>query len=202
MLSIMQDRKEYIVERAFEVFISKGYDSASMTVLHKELGISRGAMYRYFKSKDDLFIAVVDKYVFGMLNNCHPQFDEETSIRKRIDELFRNLILLGEYLDGIENMQVKFLNFTALMIQAAKIYPDFIEKVQNGRRRSFREWKKVVEYGVRSGELREDVNPEIVAQFFCKMLNFINSEEMSKGFAEGVKSGKKQINYFYSMIKK
>ena len=42
---LMKNRKEYILEKAFDVFMSKGYDSVSITVLQKELGMSRGAMY-------------------------------------------------------------------------------------------------------------------------------------------------------------
>ena len=51
----MKDKKEYIQKKAFDVFMNKGYDSVSIIVLQKELGMLRGAICQYFKWKDELF---------------------------------------------------------------------------------------------------------------------------------------------------
>ncbi|MDL2224512.1 TetR/AcrR family transcriptional regulator [Bacteroidales bacterium OttesenSCG-928-M06] len=203
----MQDKKAYIIEKAFEVFVAKGYDSTSMTVLHQELNISRGAMYLYFPSKDDLFIAVIDKYIFGLLEKL--QFDtkvniEELSLTDRIDLSYKQMQKIGKFLDSIENMEVKFLNYTALTIQAAKKYPDFIEKMKTYRDNSRKSWRKTLRKAVETGEIKEDADIDVLAKFFSKRTNFLveESDEGSGFFIKGIKSGKKIVNYIYSLIKK
>ena len=46
--------KSKIVEAARIVFAKKGYHDATMDDIAKEVGVSKGALYSYFKSKEDL----------------------------------------------------------------------------------------------------------------------------------------------------
>ena len=46
--------KSSIVQAAMEVFASKGYHGATMDDVARKLGVSKAALYQYFKSKDEL----------------------------------------------------------------------------------------------------------------------------------------------------
>ena len=46
--------KSKIIEAAAKVFAQKGYHQTTMDDVAKELGVSKGALYSYFKSKEDL----------------------------------------------------------------------------------------------------------------------------------------------------
>jgi len=63
MPRVLQDykirAKKRIIEAAITVFAKKGYNRAKMTDIAKEIGVSKGTLYQYFKSKEDLFEAVV-----------------------------------------------------------------------------------------------------------------------------------------------
>jgi AcrR family transcriptional regulator len=52
-------RREAILNIAREVFAEDGYSSASMSHIASRLGGSKGTLYNYFKSKEDLFQAHV-----------------------------------------------------------------------------------------------------------------------------------------------
>lgn len=54
------EKKRDILEGAAAEFGEKGFLSASMDDICKRTGISKATMYRYFSSKEDLFIEVVD----------------------------------------------------------------------------------------------------------------------------------------------
>jgi len=49
-----EEAKSKIVEAARVVFAKKGYHDATMDDVAKEVGVSKGALYSYFKSKEDL----------------------------------------------------------------------------------------------------------------------------------------------------
>ncbi len=51
-----------LVEAAAEVFARKGVDAASLEEIAEIAGFTRGAIYSNFGSKDDLLLAVVDRY--------------------------------------------------------------------------------------------------------------------------------------------
>jgi AcrR family transcriptional regulator len=52
-------KRRQIVEGARAVFLSKGFDAASMADIAKAAGVSKGTLYVYFKDKDELFAAIV-----------------------------------------------------------------------------------------------------------------------------------------------
>src|SRR5580692_404744 len=54
-------RRDAIVEVARQVFFEEGYAAASMSTIAARLGGSKGTLYNYFRSKEELFEAQVRK---------------------------------------------------------------------------------------------------------------------------------------------
>jgi AcrR family transcriptional regulator len=54
-------KRRQIVEGARIVFMAHGFDAASMGEIAKAAGVSKGTLYVYFKDKDELFKAIVEK---------------------------------------------------------------------------------------------------------------------------------------------
>lgn len=53
------ERREHILAIAREVFMEEGYAAASMSAIAARVGGSKGTLYNYFRSKSDLFSAVI-----------------------------------------------------------------------------------------------------------------------------------------------
>ena len=62
---VRQDRakatREAIINGAAAVFEEHGYGSASLTQVSEAAGVTKGALYFHFKSKDDLARAVIEE---------------------------------------------------------------------------------------------------------------------------------------------
>jgi AcrR family transcriptional regulator len=58
-------RREYILEKAAEVFSKKGYRMASVSDIVDEAGIGRGTFYLYFQSKKDIFGELIESFFQG-----------------------------------------------------------------------------------------------------------------------------------------
>jgi AcrR family transcriptional regulator len=52
--------KEKIIHAAIESFTQTGFDRTKMEDIAKRLGLSKGTIYLYFKSKEDLFLAICE----------------------------------------------------------------------------------------------------------------------------------------------
>lgn len=68
-------RKEEIFCAARTVFADKGFEKAAMDAIAKKSGFSKGAIYFYFKNKEDLFISMIED-----------QFDKITEIIEDVVE--------------------------------------------------------------------------------------------------------------------
>jgi TetR/AcrR family transcriptional regulator, transcriptional repressor of aconitase len=55
-----QRRREQILDGARRCFARYGYEGATVRVLEKETGLSRGAIFHHFRDKESLFIAVAE----------------------------------------------------------------------------------------------------------------------------------------------
>lgn len=59
--NVSHERKKQIINAAEEVFTQKGFDQARMDDIAEETGLSKGTLYLYFKSKEDLITAILDR---------------------------------------------------------------------------------------------------------------------------------------------
>ena len=55
------ERREQILEGARRCFAEHGYEGATVAKLEREIGLSRGAIFNYFASKEDLFIELAGR---------------------------------------------------------------------------------------------------------------------------------------------
>jgi AcrR family transcriptional regulator len=55
-------RRSEILDQAFALFLSRGYDHTSLNDIIAEAGISKGAFYHYFPSKEALLAALADRF--------------------------------------------------------------------------------------------------------------------------------------------
>ncbi|SDN27852.1 transcriptional regulator, TetR family [Fictibacillus solisalsi] len=61
------ERREQILSAALKVFARRGLIGTKMSMISEEAGISQGLMYRYFTSKDELFITLVERAIQGSI---------------------------------------------------------------------------------------------------------------------------------------
>lgn len=66
-------RREHILRAALEVFSEKGFDGATVKRIAERADINEGLLYRHFKSKGDLYAAIID------MRAAHPPGSEDLS---------------------------------------------------------------------------------------------------------------------------
>ncbi len=58
-----QQAKQRIIDGALKTFLRLGYKKTTMDDIGKDLGVSKGAVYQYFTSKEDLFLEAFYLYI-------------------------------------------------------------------------------------------------------------------------------------------
>ncbi len=58
-----QRTRETLLDAAEEIFVRRGVPGASMEEIAAEAGFSRAAVYTHFRSKDELLLAVMDRFI-------------------------------------------------------------------------------------------------------------------------------------------
>ena len=203
----MKYSREYKLRRAFDVFMNKGYDSASISVLQEELGMSRGAMYRYFSNKEELFCAVIDEYFFKLFDKLLHNLDADLTLAELIEAIYRRHKTMLHAFTRAGVTHTFFLNYTALMIQAAKHYPHFIERFRIINSKLLANWRKALNRSIDNGEIRNDLNIEIMSILFnnacVKESSDSNCDEsmFAVNVMHDIEKRKEVLDYLHYLIK-
>ena len=59
----MGDTKERILLTALQLFARDGYEAVSVRTIAEELGMTKGALYRHYKNKRDIFDSIVERMI-------------------------------------------------------------------------------------------------------------------------------------------
>jgi AcrR family transcriptional regulator len=101
-----RDGREALLRAAGEVFAERGFREASVDEIAERAGYSKGALYWHFKSKDDLFFALMDasidvptREMIELLESAPAEQDMAPEASRRFVELMsgpRELLLLDK----------------------------------------------------------------------------------------------------------
>ena len=72
------ERRLEITETAQRLFLDKGYESTSLNDVIAELGVAKGTVYHYFKSKEELLDAVVQHMSTQYLKSIESKVSNDT----------------------------------------------------------------------------------------------------------------------------
>ncbi len=88
-------KKKYILEQAADVFSQKGYTEASIDDIVDAAGISKGGIYNYFNSKEEIFLAIAAER-FKTRHELVACFPESSSAKEKLTKymewVFRGLL--------------------------------------------------------------------------------------------------------------
>lgn len=74
--------RDRVMETALRAFLQRGYAGTSMKALAQELGISAPALYWYFDSKEDLYVAVIDSAMKDFLAHVRQSVTDADPVLK------------------------------------------------------------------------------------------------------------------------
>ena len=66
---IRQEKRQLIMNTALELFANNGYENTSVGDIAKAAGISKGLLYNYFRSKEELLETILNQGIDDLMNN-------------------------------------------------------------------------------------------------------------------------------------
>lgn len=200
----MKDTRERIIQQATLYFSENDYEGASLNEIAGALGITKGGIYHYFKSKDELFKAVV---IFTM-DQIHDQFiamaerQEGSSIKETLSVWFltEDFSLETEGLESID-FTSQYGNTIYLIFTALKKFPELQERLGNIYISLINKLTGMFIEAQTMGEIRKDIDPEALAFEVCAfgegsmlLANFIGDNPLGR-------MGSRTFTNFWNRIK-
>ncbi len=195
---IMNDTRDHIIEKAYGLFLSKSYEAVSINDLSNAIGLSKGAIYHHFRSKEEIFMAVIDKYL--VFNPIEPNPDQ-ISFSEFIDLCIQKAEeIITKAMNNTQNYIP--IDLLSLIIDSLRHYPGFSEKKNNLVKSDLEEIKKMLDVAIASGEIRSDINTSVMAEiFFTLNIGVARNIILSDMNAESaIAQMREQMNEFYKLL--
>jgi AcrR family transcriptional regulator len=137
-------RRVQLIDTALEVFAAKGFDAATVKDLSEAAGVTEGLLYHYFRSKEDLLRAALERHYFlpELQRIASPDRDRPTG---------EVLLEVGR---GFGAMLREHRPLLQVMAREAPTKPGVAERVERAQRESVRLLSEYLASRVAAGELR------------------------------------------------
>jgi TetR/AcrR family transcriptional regulator len=154
-----EQRRAAIISAAEELFFTKGIANTTMDEIAEKVELSKGAIYLYFKSKEELFAAIAQRglsIILGMFKKALIRGDNGLERLRAIgDEFYRFHLEYPSYFSAIFyhefHATIQYKDDTS----SQEIFAQAEELMEMTTR--------VIQEGINDGSIRSDLNPQMSA---------------------------------------
>ena len=147
-----EERQEQILAGARHCFAEHGYEGATVVRLEEAIGLSRGAIFNYFPSKEDLFL--------------------ELAVRdsRRMSDIWINEGLEAIVREVVE-LDPAWLAVYLELFRRVRTDPGFCRRIEERQKAVAPANRERIEEAQREGEFRDDIGPKEIGTFVNLVLN-------------------------------
>ncbi|MCY2928461.1 MAG: TetR/AcrR family transcriptional regulator [Planctomycetota bacterium] len=183
---------EAMLEAAEHVMVAQGYDQATMQQIAEEAGCAAGTFYLYFKNKQELFEALLVRYLEALYDGCEARM---AAVEDPIEKIRQSMVAALEYChDHTGFVQVAY---KAMPVRHRALYERLAEigwtRPQQFRRRV----EGYLRQGQKQGRVRSDVPADILHDFIDAVI-FSFMEMFSA--APGRRGAREQLDLLWGLI--
>ena len=161
-----------LLAAATRLFAQKGFDRTSVQEIVVAAGVTKGAMYHYFDSKDDLLSEIYGRVLRAQTEQLEKVAVTEAPVGERLRRACSDVVV-----STIEN-----LDDTTIFLQSMhQLSPDKRMAVRAERRKYHERFRALIEEGQTSGEFRVDKPADIIVDFFFGSVHHLGSWYRSGG---------------------
>jgi AcrR family transcriptional regulator len=149
--------QEKILAASMTLFSKKGFHETSMDDIVKESGLSKGGIYGYFKSKEDLFFELQKRSTTLSLNELKSMLSQEETAFAKLDRAADSAFAsMCEVSDEACRMGLEFQLASSRM-------PNMRKEFKKQQMVIINLLSDIINEGIEAGEFREDLDADNIA---------------------------------------
>lgn len=197
----MANKKTEIIEKAFVLFLRKGFKAVKLRDIEKAAGITKGTFYYHFADKEEVLKEGLVEY-YSLINTHRAlEFESISSLREYIDLAIKKF-------EGIHNYRAKFFGSDipevlclSLLVEVIAIFPELKKLTIESKMLRLAKLEQLILAAKQAGELRDDVDTSVLARnIFNITAGVINYLVMRQDISYALSSMRAQYEQLYSLV--
>ena len=160
-------RKRLVVTKAMKIFAQMGYSKVSFLTISEATGIARTALYRYFKTKRELFDEAISELTGSIMIELRDVMTREIPVPRRM-ELVCDLVV-DEFF-AKRDFFLAIFDFVFSMVRVGEDMTARIAMFTDGLKLVFR---KLIDQGVADGSVRPQRNTEVTVDALFALMESV-----------------------------
>lgn len=156
-----QEQKNKVLNSALACFSSKGYEAATIDDIVTHSEISKGTIYKLFKSKEEIYIELIHKNTDEFIEAIRTILAKYTTAKGKLSALF-NEYLKRKFDTYTLNSFLVFFEFQLFSTRRE----DMMKLLEERRHTRLDIISEVLNEGIRNGEFKEGIAVDIYAEMF------------------------------------
>lgn len=156
-----EETVQKILDAALHLFLEKGYEQTTILDIVENMGgMTRGAFYHHFKSKEEVLDALGDKLFFD-----HNPF-EKLKQQKNLTGLEKFKYLVQQCSEDTDSRKISLMSVQALQS------PAFLKKfIEDNRDKIAPSYQEIIEEGIKDGSIQTE-HSKLLSQLLVFLTNF------------------------------
>ncbi len=201
----MNSSKEHIILIASKLFLQKSFKEVTMKEIVEMTGLSKGAFYHYFESKEQLFLEVLE-YFLQAVSRSYGNYSKESFYKFYNDYLDETIKLTRNYMNKFKTglSENSFtMNYFSIIFDALKLFPEFRKKVIHDFNKEIRHWTEAIKRARAKGEINSPMTDKEIGEIFMYLSDGLGMHMIMRG--ENMENMVKPVRHlwtkFYEQIK-
>ncbi|WP_029905769.1 TetR/AcrR family transcriptional regulator [Prevotella sp. 10(H)] len=171
----MKETRDYILKKSFQLFLQKSFKEVTMKEIVDKTGLSKGAFYHYFESKEAVFEEVVKYFYNHEIITDYSGFPT-TSLK---DFYHTYLDRLNQPSDEIDDLGDNEANLFVFISEASRKVPRFTEIHNAQRKKELQAWSSAVFRAKKNKEIKSALPDEDIARMFIYLSDGVSLSTIS-----------------------
>jgi AcrR family transcriptional regulator len=144
---VSAERRAQIIEAALACFSRKGYHNTTMDDIVAESGLSKGSLYWYFESKDELFTSALTSVFVDVGQEAVAALEQCTTASDRMRAIARAATGFSRAAEGFFNLFLEFWASSPRREEASQLWVGLLAQYKDTV-------VGIIEHGVENGEFK------------------------------------------------
>ncbi len=177
---MLNQTKDKIMQVAFEMFAVNGYESTALSEIAARIGVTKPALYTYFKGKEELLLSIYEKVELEYKNYMHAVLKNTEAIQAIEEKLF---YIFEQYVKYFKNnIYVSAFWIRIVFFPPPSLRDKFEFRMLELETSIFEKMKEIFMEGITAGIIRDANVDELMLSFYCMRegLLMVYSQNMGK----------------------
>lgn len=197
----MANTRTEIIEKAFLLFLKKGFKAVKLTDIEKEVGITKGTFYYHFTNKEEVLKEGLYSYYALIDNRRTLEFGNITTLREYVDLTIRKLTEIHNYGAKTFSSEIPEILCLSLIVEVIALYPELKQVVLTSKMMRISKLEQLILEAKKRGELKNDLDTSVLARNLLNIgAGVINYLLMHQDISYALSSVRSQYEQLYSLV--